>query len=189
MLPRPLTESTISRAGCLAESIALRTAAMSLDTPVAVSLWVASTALILCSLSFFRISAYFSVGTPSPHSQSTTSTLKPRRVTMSIHRWLNWPKREASTRSPGESVLVSAASQPPVPVEGKITGVPASVLKIFFKSTSTARVRSGNLDERWSSIETTIARCTRSGTLVGPGTKRKLRPAMRSLLKFERVLR
>src|SRR5579875_638709 len=39
-------------------------------------------------------------------------------------------------------------------------------------------VSSGNFEERWSSIATTMARVTRSGTLVGPGTKRKWRPAI-----------
>ena len=35
-------------------------------------------------------------GTPVPHSQSMTCTSRPRRVHMSIHRWLNWPKRAAA---------------------------------------------------------------------------------------------
>jgi hypothetical protein len=34
------------------------------------------------------------------------------------------------------------------------------------------------LEDRWSSIATIIARITRSGTLVGPGTNRKLRPGI-----------
>jgi len=37
---------------------------------------------------------------------------------MSIQRWLNMPLRAASTVSPGESVLLIAVSQPPVPVDG-----------------------------------------------------------------------
>jgi hypothetical protein len=56
MLASELTASTKSSAGCFAASIARRTAAMSLVTPVAVSLCVASTARILCALSFSRIS-------------------------------------------------------------------------------------------------------------------------------------
>jgi hypothetical protein len=39
---------------------------------------------------------------------------------MSIQRWLNMPLRAARTVSPGDSVLVIAASQPPVPVAGKM---------------------------------------------------------------------
>jgi len=54
--------STNSRAGCFTASMALR---ISLVTPVAVSLWVASTALNSCFVPFVRISAYFSTGTPS----------------------------------------------------------------------------------------------------------------------------
>jgi hypothetical protein len=45
------TESTNSSAGCLMLSIARRTAATSLVTPVAVSFWHTSTALMLCVLS------------------------------------------------------------------------------------------------------------------------------------------
>jgi len=37
---------------------------------------------------------------------------------MSTHRCENWPKRDISTRSPGLSTLVIAASQAPVPDEG-----------------------------------------------------------------------
>src|SRR5580692_72557 len=101
---------------------------------------------------------------------------------MSIHRWVNCPKRDASTLSPGLRQLVNAASQQPVPDDGKMIGTPVVVLKTFFRLSSTPRVSSGNFEERWSSIATTIARWTRSGTLVGPGTNRKLRPAMMNLL-------
>src|SRR5579862_2524734 len=98
---------------------------------------------------------------------------------MSIHRWLNWPKREASSLSPGDRVLVNAASQPPVPEDGNMNTCPVFVLKTFFRSLRTLRESSGNLDDRWSSIATIMARCTRSGTFVGPGTNRKFLPAMR----------
>ena len=176
MLASELTASTQSSAGWPAASIARRSPAMSLVTPVAVSLWQARIALIACPVSARSAASVRSSGTPSPHSTSCTSTSKPSRSAMSIHRWLNWPKREASNLSPGESVLVSAASQAPVPEEGKMKAWPFSVLNTFFRSSSTLRDRSGKRDERWSSIATIIARCTRSGTLVGPGTKRKLRP-------------
>ena len=62
---------------------------------------------------------------------------------MSIHRWLNWPKREASTLSPGFRQLVSAASQQPVPEEGKRMGLPVVVLNIGFRPFRQARVSSG----------------------------------------------
>ena len=69
---------------------------------------------------------------PVPHSSSCTMTLRPWRLASSLHRWLNWPKREARTVSPGASVLVSADSQAPVPLDGKMTTCPSLVLKIFF---------------------------------------------------------
>src|SRR5208337_1860720 len=97
---------------------------------------------------------------------------------MSIHKWLNWPKRDARTLSPAFRQLVNAASQQPVPEEGKMIGLPVAVLKIGFRPFRQARVSSGNIEERWSSIATIMARVTRSGTLVGPGTNRKWRPAI-----------
>jgi hypothetical protein len=39
-------------------------------------------------------------------------------------------------------------------------------------------VSSGNFEERWSSIATIMARMTRSGTFVGPGTNKKFRPGI-----------
>jgi hypothetical protein len=67
---------------------------------------------------------------------------------MSIQRWLNMPKRAASTLSPGESVLVSDASQAPVPLAGNRNGWPDAVLKIFFRSSSTGAASPGNSEER-----------------------------------------
>jgi hypothetical protein len=46
-------------------------------------------------------------------------TFSPWRWHRSIQRWLNMPNRAARTVSPGERVLEIAASQPPVPVDGK----------------------------------------------------------------------
>ena len=56
--------------------------------------------------------------------------------------------RAASTLSPGESVLVIAASQPPVPEAGKRKTWPARVLKIFFKSWNRPRVKAGKSGAR-----------------------------------------
>src|SRR6266700_2134194 len=91
MEPMELTPSTYSRAGCCAASIALRTAATSLVTPVAVSLWTRRIPLISRCVSCARISPMRSDGAPSPHSTSMMSTRKPCRWASSIHRWLNWP--------------------------------------------------------------------------------------------------
>ena len=161
-------------------------AATSEVTPVAVSLCVTSTALILRPLSAASAARYRSTGAPSPQSHSSTWVSKPRRWHMSIHRCENWPKRDTSTMSPGHRQLVSAASQQPVPEDGKMKGVPVSVLNTFFRPERQASVSLGNLGERWSSIGTTMARSTRSGMLVGPGTKRPLRPAMVCLLWVSR---
>src|SRR6202034_390612 len=98
---------------------------------------------------------------------------------MSIHRWLNCPKLAASIRSPGDSVLVNAASQAPVPEEGNRKICPVVVLNTFLRSFRTLIESSGNFEERWSSIATSMARCTRSGTLAAAGTNNIVRPGMR----------
>src|SRR5258708_39021320 len=97
---------------------------------------------------------------------------------MSAQRWLNCPKREVRILSPGFKQLVSAASQQPVPDEGKRMGAPVVVLKMGLSAVRQARVSSGKMGERWSSMRTIMARRTRSGTLVGPGTNRQFRPAI-----------
>src|SRR3954468_2703727 len=48
---------------------------------------------------------------------------------MSIQRWLNMPKRAASTLSPGERVLLSEASHAPVPLAGEDKGRPRGGLE------------------------------------------------------------
>src|SRR5476651_2342008 len=87
-----------------------------------------------------------------------------------------------STLSPGLRQLVRAASQHPVPEEGNRIGLAEVVLNTGFRAFRQARVSSGKMGERWSSIATAMERKTRSGTLVGPGTNRKLRPAIQTPL-------
>ncbi len=143
-----LTPSTKRSAGWRASSSALRTPAISLVTPVAVSLCTTATALIRCCRSAWRISWNRSTGAPSPHSTSTTSTSIPCRCIRSIHKWENWPNRADSTRSPGERVFVMAASQPPVPLAGKMNGWPSRVLNTLRRSRNSPVGSSGNLLER-----------------------------------------
>ncbi len=170
--PTDDTPSTNSSAGCLAASSALRTPAMSEETPVAVSLCVANTALISWFLSLARMSAYFSSGTPVPHSSSQSSTLRPRRSAMSTQSSENWPKRLISTLSPTASVLVIADSQAPVPEDGKMNTRPSFILKTFFRSSKIGNVNFGNSGLRISSMGRFMAMRTASGMFVGPGMKR-----------------
>src|SRR5690606_29262100 len=77
--------------------------------------------------------------------------------------------------------LTSAASQAPVPDEGKIT-TGFLVLKIVLTPSSTRRASCANSGPRWSMIGMSIARRTRSGKGLGPGICRKCRPAVRARL-------
>ena len=64
------------------------------------------------------------------------------------HDGRDWPNREASTLSPGESVLVIAASQPPVPDAGKMKAWPFSVSNTFLSCGNSGFTRSGKVGER-----------------------------------------
>ena len=55
----------------------------------------------------------------------------PKRAAICRHSVAKWPVSTISTLSPGDSVLTIAASQAPVPDEGKMTTGPA-VWKIFW---------------------------------------------------------
>lgn len=170
------TPSTMSSAGCLLSSMTLRTNARSLVTPVEVSLCTTHTALIFLSLSARRISSRRASSAASPHGWSMTVTSRPSRCIMSIQRCEKTPKRKVTTLSPGQSVLVSADSQPPVPVPGKMNGVPCSVSKIILVSSRIDLNQGANQASRWLAEGTAMARWTLSWMLTGPGTKRWLRP-------------
>ncbi len=94
---------------------------------------------------------------------------------MRDHRVAKWPVSKASTRSEGDSVLTSAASQAPVPDEGYSATGP-EVPHNLAAPASTCRASAANSGPRWSMVGAEIARRIRSGTFVGPGICRKCRP-------------
>ena len=114
--------STISSAGWRAASMALRTAGMSLVTPVEVSLCTTHTALMACWVSAFSRSSIMSACTPrrqpSIPGRPRNSGFSPSRVAILFHRLAKWPVSYISTASPGLSTLTRAASQAPVPEAG-----------------------------------------------------------------------
>ena len=83
-------------------------------------------------------------------------------------RFENWPVSNSTTRSPGESVFTRAASHAPVPEAGYITTGPL-VWNTSRTPSSTSLPSAANSGLRWSMTGASIARKTRSGTLVGPG--------------------
>src|SRR5690348_14219117 len=99
----------------------------------------------------------------------------PWRCAKLRHNVANCPVSKASTLSPGDSVLRIAASQAPVPDDGKIATGPEH-LKTRFKPVMTALLMAGNSGPRWSMSGWSIARRTRSGRLVGPGIFKRGRP-------------
>jgi hypothetical protein len=82
--------------------------------------------------------------------------------------WLAWIERNEWTRERGSKQLV--------PVVGKMKEVAVVVRKICFTSSMTDLESLGKAGERWSSLLRFMARRMGSGTLVGPGTNKWLRP-------------
>ena len=116
--PMPETVSTSSNAGWRAASIAARTAAISVTQPVEVSLCTTPTALMLWAVSAASAAPIASISAAWRQSVSIISALSCSFFAISIQLAANWPVRQNSTRSPGESVLTSAASHEPVPEPG-----------------------------------------------------------------------
>jgi hypothetical protein len=108
--------STISSAEWPAASIALRIGSIGDRQPVAVSLCSTQTALISRALSLRRYSSTLPASAPVRQSPGMNSGLNPSFCAITFHSVANWPVSIISTRSPGDSVLTSAASQAPVPV-------------------------------------------------------------------------
>ena len=116
MQPSEATQSTISSAGCLAASIAWRMAAMSLTTPEAVSTCTTSTALMVWAVS--RLQALLEGGRIDGAAPVALQhlDLDAQHRAISPQPSAKRPLSSASTVSPRESTLVSAASQPPWPL-------------------------------------------------------------------------
>src|SRR6202795_511872 len=121
--PRPEMVSTISSAGCFVRSIALRTSSGDVTKTVDVSLCLTITALILCWRSAPRLASIASPSAPRCQSPGRKSPSSLNLSAMPCHSTANWPVSAIKTLSPGNSVLTIAASQAPVPDDGKmITG-------------------------------------------------------------------
>ena len=91
---------------------------MRVVTPVEVSLCTTITALIACALSAASFASTAAASTPLRQSPGTKSTSSPSFAAIFRQSVAKCPVSNISTRSPGESVLTSAASQAPVPDAG-----------------------------------------------------------------------
>ncbi len=80
------------------------------------------------------------------------------------------PFRAASTRSPGDKQFVTAASQPPVPLAGKMKISAVSLFNTLRTPSSAGRRISVKAGERWSTVGMSHALRIASGMFVGPGT-------------------
>jgi hypothetical protein len=118
MEPSEEMVSTSNSAGWPAASIARRTSSMREVAPVEVSLWTTQTALSACSLSSRSRASISDGSAPRRQSPFRNSGRTESRSAISRQRVANQPVSHISTRSPGESVLASAASQAPVPEAG-----------------------------------------------------------------------
>ncbi len=110
--------STMSSAGCFALSIALRTSAMRVVTPVEVSLWTTQTALIACCWSAASRCSIAAWSAPWRQSPAMNSTSSESFFAILCHSEAKWPVSTMSTLSRAESVFTRAASHAPVPEAG-----------------------------------------------------------------------
>jgi len=110
--------STISSAGWLLRSSALRTSSGGVRQPVEVSLCTTITALIACALSAARCCAMAPMSAPRRQSPGMKSISSLNFSAMPRHSTANWPVSAINTLSPGCRVLTIAASQAPVPDDG-----------------------------------------------------------------------
>ena len=86
--------------------------------PVEVSLCTTQTALIACALSSLSRAAIAAGSAPARQSDAMNSGCSPIFTAIAFHSEAKWPVSYISTRSPGDSVLASAASHAPVPDAG-----------------------------------------------------------------------
>ena len=91
---------------------------MRLVQPVEVSLCTTQTALMRCALSSASAAPIAATSAPRRQSVSMKIGLRSSRCAISFHSVANQPVRHISTASPGDRVLVSAASHAPVPEAG-----------------------------------------------------------------------
>ena len=113
--------STRKSAGCFARSIEARISWMREVTPVEVSLCTTQTARISWFASARSFCSTAAGSAPRRQSPGTKSGRRSWRRAISCQSVAKWPVSNIKTRSPGDSVLTSDASQAPVPEAGKIT--------------------------------------------------------------------
>ena len=175
MQPSEATQSTISSAGCLAASIALRMAGMSLTTPEAVSICTTSMALMAWALSRFRRSSTAAGSTARRQSPFSTSTSTPIILAISPQ-----PTREAAALQHQHGVAAREhVGERRLPAAVAVGGVDVGAALGAEDRLQVGEAAVGDADH--------LARVdvdgrplhggsTASGTLVGPGMLRNSRP-------------
>ena len=121
------------------------------------------------------------IGVAASQARSIRSTSSPRRLAISAHSVKNCPWRAINTRSPGDNLLVMAASQAPVPDPGKQQGSAGCGAENLFHIGEQVEV--GCAEIKYAMVlHWNIHRLTDClGDVDGPGTKRWLMPVrMRS---------
>ena len=144
-------------------------ASRSLVTPVEVSLWVISTALIFGSS--FKTLRIASGSAALPHSKLRGITSAPNCSAILAKRSPKTPIDTDKTLSPGDSILTTVASSPPVP-EAESTKTSPLVWNNCFRLSVILFNIPPNSGPRWFIICLVIACKTSSGTGVGPGMRR-----------------
>ena len=144
-------------------------AAASERTPVEVSAWTKARTLAGPEA---RAASTAATSTGSPQGASTRTTSAPARPAMSTMRPPKTPLTAITTRSPGSSRFIRAASMPAVPGAGRGTQAWSGALKRRARAALISSIRSWKAGSRWPTVGRDRAASTRGLTSEGPGPMR-----------------
>ena len=144
-------------------------AATSVVTPVEVSLCTTMTARIRCSVSASSAATTAPAVSPSRGFHGSCRTSIPKRFATFTQPWAKKPCSKARTESPADRVFAIAASQAPLPDAGEMK-TSCSVRNTRLIPSSSCGTSSAKAGPRWSMVARDIARSTRAGVFVGPGS-------------------
>ncbi len=175
--PSEAITSATSSAGWPLASIARRTAAISLVTPLAVSVCTANTATMRRSVSARSAASTRAGSSACPGRAGVRSASTPSASACTAQASAKWPLPATSTRAPGAARLTMVASQAPWPLAAYINTsawpVPSSRARPRSQSAISVARRGSDRSMHWRAI----ASRTASGTCVGPGVCRNCGPA------------
>ena len=162
--------------------MARRMAAMSLVTPLAVSVCTAKTALMACALSSRSACSTAAASIGEPSRQGVRTARRPRASVCTAQDSLKCPVPGTSTASPAAARFSTTASHTPWPLAAYMKTSASRVCSRRLRPCSQAAMLASTRGSARSIGCVLMACSTASGSGVGPGECRKRRPGMREEL-------